>query len=370
MNHYKKLHNVYPQSTGVVLWGFETMNTKGETVGQILRYIGVKPVRKNPWDVRLKLIPLKELGRPRIDVVVNICGIFRDTFPNVVKLLDDAFNLVSSQDESLEENLVRRHTQEIFDQIKGEVDGVELAQKLSNARIFGPSPTEYGTSLRDLINSRSWGSEGDLACSYISDMQYIYTADLHGYKSGETFEEMLSRVELTSQIRDNHDYEVTDLDHYYEFSGGLSKAVESVSGIKPEMFITDTTKEIVKTEGIDKAIQRGVRTRLLNPKWVEGMLDDGYNGAQHIQERVENILGLAAMTNKVDNWIWGEIEDRYILDEEVRKKLEEVNPWALNNMMETLFEANERGYWEASEEELEKLREICLEVEGWIEERS
>jgi cobaltochelatase CobN len=201
-------------------------------------------------------------------------------------------------------------------------------------------------------------------------MQYIYTADLHGYKSGETFEEMLSRVELTSQIRDNHDYEVTDLDHYYEFSGGLSKAVESVSGIKPEMFITDTTKEIVKTEEIDKAIQRGVRTRLLNPKWVEGMLDDGYNGAQHIQERVENILGLAATTNKVDNWIWGEIEDRYILDEEIRKKLEEVNPWALNNMMDTLFEANERGYWEASEEELEKLREICLEVEGWVEERS
>ncbi|VUT23701.1 MAG: cobaltochelatase subunit CobN [Candidatus Methanolliviera sp. GoM_oil] len=370
LNHYKNLHNVYPQSTGVVLWGFETMNTKGETVGQILRYIGVKPVRKNPWDVRLKLIPLKELGRPRIDVVVNICGIFRDTFPNVVKLLDDAFNLVSSQDESLEENLVRRHTQEIFDQIKGEVDGVELAQKLSNARIFGPSPTEYGTSLRNLINSRSWDSEGDLARAYISDMQYIYTADLHGYKSGETFEGMLSRVELTSQIRDNHDYEVTDLDHYYEFSGGLSKAVESVSGIKPEMFITDTTKEIVKTEGIDKAIQRGVRTRLLNPKWVEGMLDDGYNGAQHIQERVENILGLAATTNEVDNWIWGEIEDRYILDEEVRKKLEEVNPWALNNMMETLFEANERGYWEASEEELEKLREICLEVEGWIEDRS
>ena len=370
LNHYKNLHNTYPQSTGVVLWGFETMNTKGETVGQILRYIGVKPVRKNPWDVRLKLIPLKELRRPRIDVVVNICGFFRDTFPNVVKLLDDAFNLVSSQDESLEENLVRRHTQEIFDQIKEEVDGVELAQKLSNARIFGPSPTEYGTSLRNLINSRSWDSEGDLALSYISDMQYIYTADLHGYKSGETFEEMLSHVELTSQIRDNHDYEVTDLDHYYEFSGGLSKAVESVSGIKPEMFITDTTKEIVKTEGIDKAIQRGVRTRLLNPKWVEGMLNDGYNGAQHIHERVENILGLAATTNKVDNWIWGEIEDRYILDEELRKKLEEVNPWALNNMMETLFEANERGYWEASEEELEKLREICLEVEGWIEERS
>jgi cobaltochelatase CobN len=346
------------------------MNTKGESVGQILRYIGVEPVRKNPWDVRLRLIPLKDLGRPRIDVVVNICGFFRDTFPNVIKLLDDAFNLISSQDESLEENLVKRHTHEIFDHIKDGADSVELAHKLCNARIFGPAPTEYGTSLRDRINTQSWISEDDLARSYISDMQYIYTADLHGYKSGKMFEEALSRVELTSQVRDSHDYAVTDLDHYYEFSGGLSKAVESVSGVKPEMFITDTTKEVVKTEGIDKAIQRGVRTRLLNPRWIEGMLDDGYNGAQHIQDRVKNILGLAATTNKVDNWIWDEIGDRYIMNEDVRKKLEEVNPWALNNMIDTLFEANKRGYWRAGEEVLERLREIYLEAEGWGEERS
>jgi len=370
LDRYKMLHNTYPNSVGVVLWGFETMNTKGESVGQILRYIGVEPVRKNPWDVRLRVIPLNELGRSRIDVVVNICGFFRDTFPNVIKLLDDAFNLISFQDESLEENLVKRHTHEIFDHIKDGADSVELAHKLCNARIFGPSPTEYGTSLRDRINTQSWISEDDLARSYISDMQYIYTADLHGYKSGKMFEEALSRVELTSQVRDSHDYAVIDLDHYYEFSGGLSKAVESVSGVKPEMFITDTTKEVVKTEGIDKAIQHGVRTRLLNPRWIEGMLDDGYNGAQHIQDRVKNILGLAATTNKVDNWIWDEIGDRYIMNEDVRKKLEEVNPWALNNMIDTLFEANKRGYWRAGEEVLERLREIYLEAEGWGEERS
>lgn len=366
---YKELYDRYPQSIGVVLWGFETMNTKGETVGQILRYIGVKPVRKNPWDVKLELIPLKDLGRPRIDVVVNICGFFRDTFPNIVKLLDDAFNLVASQNEPLEKNFVKQHNKEVFDQIKDDVENVELAQKLSNARIFGPSPSEYGTSLRDLIKSGIWTSEGDLAAAYISDMRYVYTTDLHGYRSDEIFKNMLSRVELTSQIRDNHDYEVTDLDHYYEFSGGLSRAVEAVSGIKPEMFVTDTTKEVVKTEGIDKAIQRGVRTRLLNPKWIEGMLNDGYNGAQHIQDRVKNILGLASTTNKVDNWIWEEIEDRYILNEQVRKKLEEINPWALNNMIETLLEANKRGYWDASKEDLERLREVYLDVEGQIEDR-
>ncbi|BDC36556.1 MAG: magnesium chelatase subunit H [Candidatus Methanoliparum thermophilum] len=369
LKHYKQMHNSYPQSVGLILWGFETMNTKGETIGQILRYIGVDLVRKNPWDVSLRLIPLEKLGRPRIDVVVNICGFFRDTFPNVIKLLDDAFKLVSSQNEPLEKNLVKKNTLEIFDHIKDETDSVELAMKLSNARIFGPSPTKYGTSLRDLINTQLWSSEEDLARSYILDMQYIYTADLHGYKSGKMFKEMLHRVNLTSQIRDSHDYDVTDLDHYYEFSGGLSKAVESVRGEKPEMIIIDTTKEIIKTENIEKAIQRGVRTRCLNPKWIKGMLDEGYNGTQHIQDRIKNILGLAATTNKVDNWIWEEINDRYVLDEKVRKKLEEINPRALSNMIDTLFEANKRGYWNTDEENLERLREIYLDIEGWIEER-
>ena len=200
-------------------------------------------------------------------------------------------------------------------------------------------------------------------------MQHIYTADVQGFKSEKMFKGMLSKVGLTSQIRDNHDYEVIDLDHYFEFFGGLAKAVEIASGRKPEMLVTDTTREIMKTEKIEKAIQRGVRTRLLNPKWIEGMLQHGYNGAQHIQERVENILGLAATTGEVDSWVWDEIADRYILDEEVRRRLEEANPWALSNLIERLFEANRRGYWKASEERLEKLRNIYLRAEGLLEEK-
>jgi cobaltochelatase CobN len=200
-------------------------------------------------------------------------------------------------------------------------------------------------------------------------MQHAYGADVHGHKAEKIFKSLLSQVEITSQIRDNHDYEITDLDHYFEFSGGLAKAVEVVSGKKPQMLVTDTTKEVIKTEEIGKAIQRGVRTRLLNPMWVEGMLQQGYNGAQHIQERVENILGLAATTGEVDNWVWDEIEERYILDEGVRKRLEETNPWALSHMIERLFEANRRGYWEASNERLENLRNIYLEAEGLLEEK-
>ncbi|MDY6910806.1 MAG: magnesium chelatase subunit H [Chloroflexota bacterium] len=367
LEYHRKLHGTYPESVGIILWAFETMNTRGETIGQILRYIGVEPVRGNPWNVKLRTISPEELGRPRIDVVVNICGIFRDTFPNIVQRLDKAFKLVALLDESFEENQVRKHSEEMFDRISDNASDAKLARDLAGARIFGPPPSEYGTSLRDLIRSRLWRTEEELGQAYLSDMQYAYTADLHGYKSDDVFRNRLAQVDITSQIRNSHDNEITDLDHYFEFSGGLARAVEVSSGKKPAMLFTDTTKEVVKTEEIGEAIQRGVRTRMFNPKWIEGMLEEGYNGAQHMQERVDNILGLAATTGEVDNWVWEEIEDRYVLDKNIRSRLEESNPWALRNMIERLFEASQRGYWEASEERLESLRDIYLEMEGLLE---
>ncbi len=368
LEYYYKLHGSYPESVGVILWAFETMNTRGETVGQILRYIGIEPVRGGPWDLRLRLIPVAELGRPRIDVVVNIGGIFRDTFPNLVKTLDEAFKLVSSQDESYQDNLVRKHYQETVEVMNEATGDKMLAQELARARIFGPSPSEYATSLRDIIRSRLWSSEEELGNAYLSDMQYAYTTNLHGHRAGDLFQARLSQVELTSQIRDNHNHEIIDLDHYFEFSGGLAKAVEVSSGQKPAILIADTTKEVIRTEEMGKAIHRGARARLLNPKWIEGMLEEGYNGAQHIQERVENVMGLSATTNEVASWVWDEIEDRYVLDEHVRKQLEKDNPWALRNMMERLLEANRRGYWQASDERIEQLRSIYLELEGLLEE--
>ncbi|MEX2704986.1 MAG: magnesium chelatase subunit H [Candidatus Freyrarchaeum guaymaensis] len=367
LQQYFKKHGKYPETVSVVLWGFETMKTRGETIGQILHYIGVRPVRKRgPWVTDLELVPLNELNRPRIDVVVTICGIFRDTFPNLILLLDRAFRLVASQNESPNQNYVKRHSGEIAKGLSG-VSDVER-DRLSILRVFGPSSSEYATSVRALIETSNWEDESQLAQAYLESMQYAYGENFHAKVSSEIFRELLKSVDMVHQIRDTNEFEITDLDHYYEFFGGLSKAVEVVKGDKPEMLISDTTKEIIQTDNVSKFVERGVRTRILNPKWIDGMLVHDYHGVQKIADRVEYVLGLAATTGAVDNWVWSNIAERYIFDEEMRKRLTENNRWATAEIINRLFEANKRGYWKATEEELEKLRKAFLEIEGEIEE--
>lgn len=369
LKQYYEKNGRYPESVAVVLWGFETTKTRGETVGQILGYLGVKVVRdRSIWFPKLKLIPLKELGRPRIDVVVNICGFFRDMFPETMKLLNEAFNMVASLDESENRNYVKKHSDELFRDLVEEFQDEKTAKRLSNARIFGPRSGEYGTRLTRLIETSNWESEEQVAEAYISSMNNVYAENVHGRQVDRIYRSVLQNVELVSQVRDTHEYEVTDLDHYYEFFGGLSKAVETVKGEKPEMLISDTTREVIRTETVDRAIQRGVRTRLLNPKWIDGMLKHDYHGGQKIADRVEYLLGLAATTNRVDNWIWSRVAENYVFNEEMRKKLQENNKWALHEIIGRLLEASQRGYWQATQEELNKLRKLYLEVEGELEE--
>lgn len=369
ITHYFNKHDCYPKSTAVILWGFETTKSQGETVGQILRYLGVRVIRKkNAWNPQLEVIPLEELGRPRIDVVVNMCGFFRDLFPNVMELLDEAFNLVASLDEPVEMNYVKKNSLALFEELKEQSDDHQAAWVIARGRIFGPPAGEYGTGVRGLVETRNWTEEGQLADAYLQSMNHLYTKGIRARRMDQLFRRQLSRVEVISQVRCSHDYEITDLDHYYEYFGGLAKSVEVAGGKKPEMLYSDTTKEVIITEDVEAAIRRGVRTRLLNPKWIESLLAHEYHGVQHIADRVENVLGLAATTNRVDNWIWSKISERYIFDEDMRKRLEENNRWATAEIIGRLFEAHERGYWQATVEELDKLREVYLELEGSIEE--
>lgn len=370
INHYFTKHNSYPKSTAVILWGFETTKSQGETIGQIFHYLGVKVIRKkNAWNPQLEVIPLEELGRPRIDVVINMCGFFRDLFPNVMELLDEACNLVASLDEPIEMNYVKENALVQFKELKEKMDDHEAAWAIAKGRIFGPPAGEYGTKVRGLVETQNWTEEGQLADAYTESMNHLYTRGIRARRMDQLFKRQLSRVEVISQVRCSHDYEITDLDHYYEYFGGLAKSVEVAGGKKPEMLFSDTTKEVVITEDVEVAIRRGVRTRLLNPKWIEGLLAHEYHGVQHIADRVENVLGLAATTNRVDNWIWSKVAERYIFDEKMRKRMEENNRWATVEIIKRLFEANKRGYWQASKEEWEKLRKAYLELEGSIEEK-
>lgn len=367
---YLEKNKKYPESVGVILWGFETTQTQGETVAQILSYLGVKIVRKygSSWYPEIEVIPLEELNRPRIDCLVNICGFFREMFPNIMQLLDRAFNIVSNLDEPDELNFIKKHSKENYEILKDKVDK-DLAVKISNARIFGPASSEYGTRMLPLVEDSVWEKEEDLAEAYIHSMSHLHAENIHAQQMVEIYKNNLSKVDLVSQIRSSHDYEIVDLDHYFEFFGGLSKSVEVVKGKKPEMLISDTTKEIIETEDVEEVIKNGVRTRILNPKWIDEMLKHDFHGAQKIADRIENILGLAATTGKVSSKIWSDIAKRYIFDKNMRERLAKNNKWATMEIIERLLEANKRGYWNATEDELQELKNAYLQIENLIEEK-
>ena len=352
IKQYVEKYGKYPRVVSVVLWGFETMKTGGETLAVIFRLLGVRPKWKSIYIRELEVIPLSELGRPRIDVVVTICGIFRDTFYNLVELLDRAFKIVADLDEPLEMNYIKANYLEESKKNQGRV-----------YRIFGPPEGEYATTLTKLIETGSWGTEMDIVNAYLDSMKYAYGENYRSVDVREHFEEIMKKIDIVTQVRDTVEYEITDLDHYYEFLGGLAKTVEKKKGQKPLILVADTTKERVRVEGINEAIKRGVVTRLINPKWLNEMLKHGHNGAQKIADRVEYLLGLAATTGSVDNWIWDQVAQTLVFNEEISSKIREENPWALQKISRVLIEANARGYWKASDEIIKELKNVYESVQ-------
>ena len=367
--HYYKLHGRYPRSTAVILWGFETTKTRGETVGQILAYLGVELVPGgNPYFKKLKAVPLERLGRPRIDCLVQIGGFFRDMYPNVMDIINRAFCLVSDLDEADSDNFVRGHTLSLEKELAGSVPADRI-KAVAAGRIFGPRAGEYGTRTIDLIETGAWKNEEEIAGLFAQNMSHLYAEGIHGQRCFEAYRQRMNRVELVSQVRDTHEYEIMDLDHYYEFFGGLSRTVEMVRGQAPEMLISDTSKEIIRTETVGESLNRGLRTRLLNPKWIEAMLEHDFHGAQEVSERVTNLIGFSATTHAVENWVWSSVAERYVFDREMFEKLSENNRFAAEETIRRLFEAEKRGMWRATPEEMKKLQDRYLELEGKIEEK-
>jgi cobaltochelatase CobN len=356
----------YPETAGVVLWGFETAKTQGETVGQIFAYLGLKVIKGKGWYPKVAVIPLEELGRPRIDVNITICGFFRDLFPNLVTLIDEGIHTVAKQDEPHELNYIKKHVDELKERLRSVAVNPESVGKLSTARIFGPSAGQYGTNLTSIIETSNWENETQLADEYITAMMHAYGSNMHGTNAQETFAYLLERTDLTSQIRDSYEYEISDLDHYYEFFGGLTKSIEHLRGTKPAMFITDTTGEMIKTKSASSALKKGITTRLINPKWLDGMLEHDFHGAQKIADRVEYLIGFAA-TVGVESHIFSRVAKKLIFDDETFMRLRDNNLYSTYTIAARLMEAHTRGYWEATEEELDLLKQAYLTLEDILE---
>lgn len=366
-----------PETVGVILWGFETMKTQGETVAEIFHYLGVEPKWAGTGEfVGVKAIPLEKLGRPRIDVAVEICGIFRDTFPVLLKIIDRAFNIVADLDEPHKENFIKKHSDEIIKVLIEKGVPKNQAEILSRARIFGPSATNYGTDVTQLIETSRWEESDDIANLHIAKMSHIYGDSFHAVSNTDTFKEVLDKVDVVAQVRSSDEYGMADLDHYYEFLGGMAKSVETIkkkSGnnkkSKPSILVADTTKDRISTRNIKSTLEYEAKTKLFNPKWIEGQISSGYRGVKNISQRVEHLIGWSATSESVDNWVWSQVAEKYLFDEKVRKNMMKENVWAVEQQLNRLMEAFNRGIWDATEEEIEKLKKIYLEIESEIEEQ-
>lgn len=368
LERYQREHGAPPEKLAVVLWGLETTRTQGETVGQLLYYLGVRMTwRGTSFLSRLEIIPAAELGRRRLDVTITICGFFRDLFPNLLEDLDRVLRELDELGESPEQSAFAAHTEEIYQSLLAEGRSSKEARELARARIFGPSGGEYGTSLTNLVKSGQWETPEELGSVFTGELGFLYSGQRQGERIPGLLQRHLSQVELLTQVRSDQEYEVTDLDHYYEFFGGLARAVENARGTCAEQYIVDTTGELPLADTLAESAARGIRTRLLNPAWIDGMLAHPFHGGQKIADRFENVLGLAATARAVSSVSFDSLYSVYVADPELCRRMRENNRYAYMELLEKLLESNRRGFWRASEQQLDELTRAYLETEGTVE---
>lgn len=363
LNRYRTDNGEWPASVGLSLWGTSAMRTSGDDVAEAMALLGVRPV----WDeasrrvTGLEPIPLAELGRPRIDVTLRISGFFRDAFPHVIGLLDDAVRLAASLEEPAEDNFVRAHAQADL--------AVHGDERRATTRIFGSRPGTYGAGILQLIDSRDWRTDADLAEVYTVWGGYAYGRGLEGRAAREEMETAYKRITVAAKNTDTREHDIADSDDYFQYHGGMVATVRALRGTAPEAYIGDSTRpETVKTRTLVEETSRVFRARVVNPKWIEAMRRHGYKGAFELAATVDYLFGYDATTGVVADWMYDKLTETYVLDPENRAFLEEANPWALHGIAERLLEAESRGMWEKPDPQvLEALRQVYLDTEGNLE---
>jgi magnesium chelatase subunit H len=353
----------YPETIAFVLWGTDNIKTYGESLAQVMLLVGVRPVPDALGRVnKLELISLSELGRPRIDVVVNCSGVFRDLFINQMALLDRAIKLAAEADEPLEMNFVRKHALK-----QAEDMGINLRQAAT--RVFSNASGSYAANVNLAVENSTWESESELQDMYLARKSFAFSADNPGAieQSRQIFETTLKTVEVTFQNLDSSEISLTDVSHY--FDSDPTKVVASLrsDGKTPAAFIADTTTANAQVRTLSETVRLDARTKLLNPKWYEGMLNHGYEGVRELSKRLVNTMGWSATAGAVDNWIYEDTNTTFIQDEAMRQRLLNLNPHSFRKIVGTLLEVNGRGYWETSETNLQLLRDLYQEVEDRIE---
>lgn len=350
----------YPEAIGMVLWGMDNIKTQGEGVAQALWLMGVEPLRdamNRATDVRI--VPLEDLKRPRIDVVMTVSGIFRDLFGATVELLEKAVLRVAALEEPGQMNFLARHVRE------QQAAGVGFQE--AAVRIFSNAAGNYGTNVNFMVLDGQWSQGDELGELFLTRKSFAFGRGIEGREARELMEKALARVEVTYQNLDNAEIGLTDVDHYFEYLGGLTRAVQRQAGRRPNVYVCDALAPAVKIRTLEETIRLETRTKILNPKWQEGMLRHGYRGVAEIASHIANTFGWSATADAVDNWVYEEIAAAYVFDEGMFERLRALNPHATRSLVGRLLEAESRGFWNAGAAVVERLRDIHGRLEDELE---
>lgn len=353
----------YPRSVGLTVWGTSAMRTQGDDIAEILSLLGCRPV----WDdasrrvTGFEIVSLDELGRPRIDVTVRISGFFRDAFPHVIALIDEAVRAVATLDEPVTMNFVRDHVVQDL--------AVHSDIRRATSRIFGSKPGAYGAGMLPLMDAGNWRSDADLAEVYAVWGGYAYGEGLDGREARSDMEASFRRMSVVVKNQDTREHDIVDSDDYFQYHGGMVATVRALTGIAPLAYVGDSAvPDQVRTRTLAEETKRVFRARVVNPRWMAAMQRHGYKGAFEMAATVDYIFGYDATAGVIDDWMYQQLAQSYVFDKEVSEFMRRSNPWALQGISKRLLEAAERGLWaQPSPATLDQLRAVFLELEGDLE---
>lgn len=360
----------YPESVSVLCYATESMRNYGDDIADTFYLLGVRPVWLGNTDriIDVEAIPMEELGRPRIDVTLRITGLFRDAFPNLIERVEDAVNLVAALDEPWEMNYVKKHVDEEVAALVEKGVNLELAKEQSLLRVFGDAPGAYGAGVNNVVVSKKWNDVTDLGTVYTTWGCHAYSSKYHGEKMPEVFSLRMKKTSVAVKNESTREFDMLDGDDFYNYFGGMVAAITTHSGEQKPAYVPCTgDTDHIETLTLHEEASRVMRAKVNNPKWIEGLKKHGYRGAKQISGMVDYAFGWDATTNVIDDWMYNAIADRYVFNKENADWIKEVNPWAMHSITERLLEANQRGMWHASEEQIEKLKDIYLQMEGTLE---
>jgi magnesium chelatase subunit H len=350
-----------PQTVALVLWGSDNLKNEGGPIGQALWLMGTEP-RLDSYGrvVGAALVPLAKLGRPRIDVVVTLSGIFRDLLPMQTKLLAEAALLAAEADEPAAQNFVHAHAVAY----QGE-HGCSMAD--AALRVFSNGDGAYGANVNQLLDAGTWTNEDELANAFVRRKGFAYGVDGRPARQDAVFGSLLKTVDATYQNLESVELGVTTIDHYFDSLGGIAGAVRRAKGAPVAVYVGDQTRGSGTVRSLGEQVALETRTRALNPKWYEALLEHGFEGVRNIESQVTNTLGWSATTGQVEPWVYQKLTETFVLDAEMRRRLAELNPAASLKIANRLIEAHERQYWQPDAATLESLRQAGEELEDRLE---